>query len=233
MAAFIQDLLGHYAERKTTFDQTFRDKLAKAQRKLPDHLERAQQLASLVTTWELFLTFAVQKEALPENAVDQLRDRLGKFLVTLAKRQDKLHNPDRKTIFLNALRDGLRTGQVHLVGAKGGTQPLIDDPTLVGWDNGQPKGARLGWYEADDDLAYIQGRGGEQIVEILLGLIPLPYRGHFVGSSRNYKAFWTKAKDAGILSESDARRNTVRKTLPGARPNQYQYLIQLGLKASR
>ena len=231
MVGFVRYLLQDYAKRKADFDTKFQGYLSKAQERFPDALERAQQLASLVATWRLFLKFAEVHKVISHDDAEALVKKVRCYMVELAERQDALLRPNLKELFLTALREGLRAGKVHLLDANGGDNPLIADCAAVGWDQNQPHGEHIGWYDATDDVAYVKGGEGQRIVEILFNLIPMNYHAQFGASSKHFQTFWTRAKYFGVLYEVDDGRNTIRKRLPGSRPNQHHYPIRLGLKA--
>ena len=182
------------------------------------HRRTPSIVAELAFSLELFVEYAHEVRAIDRATAHDFQWRGWQALGTAAGSQaEHLNASDPVLRFLELLRSVIASGGAHLA-APGGEEP--DQPAACGWrrqtigaginerDEWQPQGRRVGWIEDDDvylepDAAY----GAAQQMATADGLAVAA------------RTLWKRMHERGVLAGRDGQRqrNTVRRTLGGAR----------------
>jgi hypothetical protein len=175
--------------------------------------------ASLILSWEIFLRFAEETQAIDRGEAASRLTRVRAALTESAEVQ-RVHqaSEDPARHFLALLRAAISSGRAHVADADTGMEP--ESPGCWGWqviragqyehEEWRPDGERLGWLREDDLLlepetafAVAQKLARDQGTSIIV----------------KQRTLWKRLAEQALLASRDPSRgtNTVRRTIEGMR----------------
>jgi hypothetical protein len=218
LAAFLQWLAPRYGAVADHLRRAGAKARAEAMQSAMGHRRTPDIVAHLWAALDLWLTFAVEMDAVTEDQGHGLRDRAWRALGEAARRQraeQEAAEPTRR--FVELLRASLVAGKGHLANPKG-EDPGLGNPDRAkgfGWtvratDNTHlPQGERIGWVDGPD--LYLEPEVSFKVVQQF-------GQAGGEGLSIGSKTLAKRLADQKLLVSSDrADRHTVRKTLEGQR----------------
>ena len=186
------------------------------------HKRTPEVAASIMIGWETFLGFAEDVGALPHHSVDPLLERVRAAVLDSAATQAGHQSSEEPAArFLALLGATISSGRAHVTGAGDGGAP--DEADRWGWqmvivgagnqerEDWRPRGERVGWLGADDDL-FLDPESSFAAVQKLA-------RDQGTSMPIKQRTLWKRLAEQGHLVSRDRARgtNTVRRTIGGRR----------------
>lgn len=158
--------------------------------------------ADLWSAWPVLEAFARELGILSPSELKALGRRLWAFLLEMIRAQSAIiseANPAER--FREGLTSCLASGRGHLAHGESGDLPL-EWHSRCGWQEGQPKGPRLGYLAPHKaEVWLIPSEAPQQA-------------GRLVSLGVGERALWIRLQEAGWLVLERAGRNKSRRTLP-------------------
>ena len=207
MAAFLAWLAPELEARQTEFRAAAARRAAEFQ--ADGQHRRAPGIAGeLLAALELFFSFAAMVGALDAAAAQSLAKRARLALARAAAAQAEFQaDAEPAQNFISILRSILVSGAAHLAASDGGQPP---NAVAFGWRDDSALGPRIGWVEDGGGTVLLDGGAVFAAAQRLATA-----QGQALAVSQ--KTLWRRMAERQILITPDTGRNTVVRTLSGAR----------------
>ena len=219
MAAFIRHLAAHPERRGPAFTRRVIE-LRNGMTPGGAHRRTATAEANLAAAWEVFVSFAVEHEALSGSEADALLANVRRALrLTMDEQARQLEAADPVALSVSLLQGALTSGRAHIA-STGGSYPKGKQPPgawgwrlvsigLEGVQEWRASGDRIGWVH--EDSLYLEPTAAVAVLKAM---------GRTTGDEIGFSAqrLAKLFKERGLLLSTDRTRETltIRRQLDGA-----------------
>ena len=207
---FIMYLLEKQDKLSTSIPRIFKQYRTKASKELIDKHSRCfENAASLMVAQSLLFSFAKWHKVISKGKPKKMLEDSWHQILQLVKRQTQItEEHSLPNVVFKYFKKGMSEGYIHLVDHSTGDEPEGEDTIKFGWENEEPKGHCVGWFNEKTQSVYIET--SETTFKVLYNLFPEGFKDAMPDS---HKSFWKTMNESGGLSETEKERNTVRKTV--------------------